>query len=41
MSEVKKNWSELKVNDKGRMVLHKRSVSATGGGKGDTGPLSL
>ena len=33
-SEVKKNWSDLKVNDRKRMALHRQSVSATGGGTG-------
>ena len=33
-SEVNKNWSELKCNDKKCMALHRQSVSATGGGTG-------
>ncbi len=34
MAEVKKKWSDIKVEGKKRISLHRRSVCATGGGKG-------
>ncbi|XP_073670657.1 nuclear apoptosis-inducing factor 1-like [Paramisgurnus dabryanus] len=34
MAEIKKKWSDIKVEAKKRLALHRQSVSATGGGKG-------
>ncbi len=34
MAEVKKKWSDLKVEAKKQLTSHRQSVSATGGGKG-------
>ena len=38
-SEIKKKWSDLKVEVKRRVSAHRRSVTATGGGTG-VGELS-
>ncbi len=34
VAEIKKKWSDIKVEAKRRIALHRRSVCATGGGKG-------
>ena len=34
VAEIKKKWSDIKVDAKKRLALHRQSVSATGGGKG-------
>ncbi|XP_026113218.1 nuclear apoptosis-inducing factor 1-like [Carassius auratus] len=34
VAEIKKKWSDIKVEAKKRLALHRQSVSATGGGKG-------
>ena len=36
--EVKKKWSNIKVDVKQRMAAHRRSVAKTGGGTGEEGP---
>ena len=34
MADVKKKWSDLKVEAKRKVARHRRSTSATGGGSG-------
>ncbi|XDV45646.1 hypothetical protein PO909_013706 [Leuciscus waleckii] len=34
VAKIKKIWSDIKVDAKKRLALHRQSVSATGGGKG-------
>ncbi|XP_013875615.1 nuclear apoptosis-inducing factor 1-like [Austrofundulus limnaeus] len=34
LPEIKKKWSDIKVDVKNRVAAHRRSVSATGGGPG-------
>ena len=34
MAEIKKKWSDLKVVAKKRIAEHRRTITATGGGKG-------
>lgn len=34
VAEIKKKWSDIKVDAKKRIALHRQSVCATGGGKG-------
>ncbi|CAM4681829.1 unnamed protein product [Leuciscus chuanchicus] len=34
VAKIKKKWSDIKVDAKKRLALHRQSVSATGGGKG-------
>ena len=36
--EVKKKWSNIKVDVKQRMAAHRQSVAKTGGGTGEEGP---
>ncbi|XP_037402214.1 myb-related transcription factor, partner of profilin-like [Pygocentrus nattereri] len=38
VAEVKKKWSDLKVDAKKRISLHRKSASATGGGKATLSP---
>ena len=35
VAEIKKKWSDIKVEAKKRLALHRQSVSATWGGWGD------
>ncbi len=37
-AEVKKKWSDIKVDIKRRMAAHRQSVAKTGGGTGEEGP---
>ena len=37
-AEVKKKWSDIKVDVKRRLAAHRRSVTRTGGGTGEEGP---
>ncbi len=37
-AEVKKKWSDIKVDVKRRMAAHRQSVAKTGGGTGEEGP---
>ncbi|XP_054866345.1 t-SNARE domain-containing protein 1-like isoform X2 [Amphiprion ocellaris] len=41
MAEVKKKWSDLKVEAKKRVTCHHQSMSATGGGRGKPEPTPL
>ncbi|XP_035813267.1 t-SNARE domain-containing protein 1-like [Amphiprion ocellaris] len=41
VAEVKKKWSDLKVEAKKRVTCHRQIVSATGGGRGKPEPTPL
>ena len=40
-AEVKKKWSDIKVDVKWRLAAHRRSVAKTGGGTGEEGPTLM
>ncbi|XP_054868348.1 t-SNARE domain-containing protein 1-like [Amphiprion ocellaris] len=41
VAEVKRKWSDLKVEAKKRVTCHRQSMSATGGGRGKPEPTPL